>query len=304
MQPLRGIVLKLISVTLFSIMGALIKATSAEVPAYEAAFFRSFFTIPVILVWLISQGGFREGLVTKRPFAHIGRGIIGVSGMILGFTGLGLLPLPEVTALNFAVPIMVVALAAIFLGEKIRLFRVSAVLLGLLGVLIIVAPSIGDDVSDTQKLGVTVVLCGTIFGAIGQIYTRYLVRTEHTAAIVFYFSIMAAGLTLMTLPFGWVVPTATTTALLVAAGVIGGVGQLLVTAAFRCADVSVISPFQYASMLFALLIGYFIFDEVPTTPMLIGATLVIVAGVLIVWREHQLGLERGKARSKMTPPGS
>ena len=136
MQPLRGIVLKLMSVILFSVMAALIKATSAEVPAYEAAFFRSFFTIPVILVWLISLGGFREGLLTKRPLAHFGRGIVGVSGMVLGFTGLGMLPLPEVTALNFAVPIMVVAMAAIFLGERIRLFRVSAVLLGLLGVVI------------------------------------------------------------------------------------------------------------------------------------------------------------------------
>lgn len=304
MQPLRGIVLKLMSVTLFSIMAALIKATSGDVPAYEAAFFRSFFTIPVILIWLISLGGFREGLQTKRPWAHVGRGIVGVSGMILGFTGLGLLPLPEVTALNFAVPILVVVLAAIFLGEKIRLFRVSAVFIGLLGVLIILSPSIGENVSETQRLGVTVVLCGAMFGAVGQIYTRYLVRTEHTAAIVFYFSVIASALTLLTLPFGWVIPSPRTAMMLIAAGVIGGVGQLLVTAAFRYADVSVIAPFQYASMLLALLIGYFWFDEVPTLVMLSGAVLVMLAGGLIVWRESQLGLERGKARSKMSPPGS
>jgi len=151
---------------------------------------------------------------------------------------------------------------------------------------------------------VTVVLCGALFGAAGQVYTRFLVRTEHTAAIVFYFSIMAAFLALLTLPFGWVVPTPRTAVMLILAGLFGGVGQLLVTSAFRYADVSVIAPFQYASMLLALLIGYFVFGEVPTLVMLAGATLVIAAGVMIVWREHQLGLERGKARSKMSPPGT
>ena len=92
MQPLRGIVLKLMSVTLFIVMAALIKATSDEVPPGEAAFFRTIFAIPVILIWLISRGGFRQGLMTKRPLAHVGRGIVGAGGMMLGFAGLGMLP--------------------------------------------------------------------------------------------------------------------------------------------------------------------------------------------------------------------
>jgi drug/metabolite transporter (DMT)-like permease len=304
MQPLRGIVLKLISVTLFAVMASLIKATSGEVPPGEAAFFRSFFAIPVILIWLVSRGGFRQGLMTKRPWAHVGRGIIGATGMVLGFAGLGMLPFPEVTAIGFATPILVVVLAALFLGEKVRLFRISAVLLGLLGVLIVLSPTLDVDVGDRQKLGAIVVLTGALFGAAGQVFTRFLVRTEHTAAIVFYFSIMASLLTALSMPFGWVMPTPSTAIMLILAGLFGGVGQLLVTSAFRYADVSVIAPFQYASMLFALLIGYFIFDEVPTLVMLSGAALVIAAGVLIVWREHKLGLERGKARSKMSPPGS
>lgn len=303
MHPLRGIVLKLFSVVLFSIMAALIKASSVEVPAFEAAFFRTVFAIPVILVWLISLGGFREGLVTKKPWMHVARGVVGVSGMIFGFAGLGMLPLPEVTAIGFVTPILVVVLAALFLGERIRLFRILTVLLGLLGVMIIVAPALGANAAETQKLGALVVLISAFFGAGGQVFTRYMVKTEHTAAIVFYSSVVASVLTALTIPFGWVVPSPGVAAMLIGAGLVGGVGQLLLTSAFRYADVSVIAPFQYASMLLALLIGYFWFDEIPTLTMLLGAAVVMAAGVLIVWREHQLGLERGKARSKMPPPG-
>lgn len=303
MQPLRAIVLKLISVVFFVSMGALIKASSAEVPPGEAVFFRSFFAIPVIVVWLASRGDFLAGLKTANPMAHVWRGVLGTIGMSLGFAGLAMLPLPEVTAIGFATPILVVILAAVFLGEKIHLFRISAVLLGLAGVLIVLAPSFGESVGEREKLGAIIVLASAFVGAVSQVYIRNLVRSEHTAAIVFYFSVSASVLGLLSLPFGWVYPSPAVFGMLVLAGLFGGVGQLLVTEAYRYADVSVIAPFQYASMLLALVIGYFVFGEAPTLLMLAGASLVIVAGVLIVWREHALGLERGKARSRMPPGG-
>ena len=105
------------------------------------------------------------------------------------------------------------------------------------------------------------------------------------------------------MPFGWVVPSPTETATLVAAGLLGGLGQILLTSSYRFADASVVAPFDYASMIFALLIGYFVFAEVPTWTMLGGAALVISAGILIIWRERRLGLERSRGRKAMTPQG-
>jgi len=135
------------------------------------------------------------------------------------------------------------------------------------------------------------------------VFVRKLVLAETTAAIVFYFMLTASVLSLCTLPFGWVIPTATEAVLLVLAGLLGGVGQVFLTSSYREADASVIAPFEYASMIFALAIGYVVFDEVPTGMMLGGAALVILAGVLIIWRERKLGLERARQRKAMTPQG-
>src|SRR5690606_4100627 len=126
---------------------------------------------------------------------------------------------------------------------------------------------------------------------------------ERTSAIVFYFSVTSALLSLVTLPFGWVLPSPSVLAMLIGAGLLGGVGQILLTASYRHADASVIAPFEYASMLLALGVGYLVFDEVPTPVVLLGAAIVVAAGILIIWREHRLGLERARQRQAMTPQG-
>ena len=107
----------------------------------------------------------------------------------------------------------------------------------------------------------------------------------------------------MTLPFGWVIPAPREAAWLVLSGLLGGVGQIFLTSSYREADASVVAPFDYASMIFALGIGYWVFGEVPTLTMLLGASIVVTAGVLIIWRERKLGLERAKQRKAMTPQG-
>jgi drug/metabolite transporter (DMT)-like permease len=306
MQPLRGIVYKLIAVTIFVAMSALIKAASEEVPPGEAVFFRSLFAIPVIMVWLAMRGEIRNGLRPVNKLSHVWRGLIGTSAMFLGFAGLGLLPLPEVTAIGYAAPILVVILSAMFLGERVRLFRLSAVALGLLGVLIVLSPrltALEGTVETREALGAVLVLTGAFCAALTQVFVRKMVQTESTSAIVFYFSVTATGLSLLTIPFGWVTPSVSALAMLIMAGILGGIAQVFMTTAYRYAEVSVIAPFDYASMLLALLVGFFVFDEVPTAPMLSGAALIITAGVLIIWRERRLGLENGKARRGLSPGG-
>ena len=306
MRPLRGIALKLGSVLVFIVMASLIKATAQHVPAGQAVFFRSFFAMPVIVVWLIWRQELVTGLKAKAPMGHVWRGVVGTLAMGLGFAGLGYLPLPEVTAIGYAAPLLTVIFAAMFLGEEVRLFRISAVILGMVGVLIVLAPRLSispDQAGTAEALGAMLVLGGAVFAALAQVFVRKLVNTEKTAAIVFYFSLTATVLSLVTLPFGWVWPTAQETALLVLSGLLGGLGQILLTSSYREADASLVAPFDYASMLFALGIGYFVFAEVPTVTMLGGAALIVTAGILIIWRERQLGLERALQRKAMTPQG-
>jgi drug/metabolite transporter (DMT)-like permease len=307
MRPLRGIAFKLGSVLVFILMASLIKATAAHVPAGQAVFFRSFFAIPVIVAWLIWRRELATGLRANAPMGHVWRGVVGTMAMGLGFAGLGYLPLPEVTAIGYAAPLLTVVFAAMFLGEEVRLFRISAVILGMVGVLIVLAPRLSivsnDAAGVTEAFGAMLVLGGAVFAALAQVFVRKLVNTEKTAAIVFYFSLTATVLSLVTLPFGWVWPTPTETTLLISAGLLGGLGQILLTSSYREADASLVAPFDYASMLFALGIGYFVFSEVPTWTMLGGASLIVTAGILIIWRERQLGLERARQRKAMTPQG-
>ena len=128
-----------------------------------------------------------------------------------------------------------------------------------------------------------------VMAALAQVFIKSMSSTESTTAIVFWFSVTSATLSLITLPFGWVWPTATEAAYLIGAGLIGGCGQLLLTSSYRFADAGVVAPFTYVSMLWAIVIGYLWFDEVPTVPMLLGSGLIILAGVIIVLRERRLG---------------
>ena len=304
MQPLRGIVFKIMAVVLFVAMASLIKAASVEVPPGQAVFFRSLFAIPVILGWLAMRGQLRHGWETKNPMNHFWRGLVGTTAMGLGFAGLGMLPLPEVTAIGYAVPLFVVIFAAMFLGEQVRLFRLAAVALGLVGVVVILSPrlSVGADLSTTETLGAVLVLGSAFFAGLAQVYIRKLTRTEETAAIVFWFSVTATVLSFATIWWGWVWPSPAVLVMLIGAGLIGGVGQICLTTSYRLAEASLIAPFDYVSMLLAIAIGYFVFDEVPTATVLAGASLVIAAGVIIIWRERQLGLERAQQK-KALPPG-
>ncbi|MDG0988902.1 MAG: DMT family transporter [Yoonia sp.] len=301
MHPMRGIIFKVMSVCLFMGMASLIKAASADVPPGQAVFFRSFFALPIIFGWLAMRGELRHGWKTRNPVGHFWRGLIGTSAMGLGFTGLGLLPLPEVTAIGYAAPLLVVVFAAMFLDEKVGVFRLSAVGLGLVGVLIVLSPrlSVGTGLTTGETLGAVVVLMGAVFAALAQVFVRKLVQTERTAAIVFWFTVTSSLLALCTIPWGWAVPSWSAVIMLVCAGLLGGVGQILLTSSYRYADASLVAPFDYTSMILALGIGYFIFAEVPTGTMLLGAAIVIAAGVLIIWRERMLGLQRAQQRKAM-----
>lgn len=297
-----GILLKLGSVVLFTGMAAILKATAVSVPPGEQMFFRSLFGVPLILAWLAWRGDLATGLRTRNPMSHALRGIIGTISMGCIFGGLGLLPFPEATALGYAMPLMIVIFAAMFLDERVGIFRLGMVALGLVGVLIVLSPqlSVGvGEASGAQTLGAMLTLTGASFGALAQIFISRMVVTEKPSAVAFWFLVTSTVLSLVTLPFGWVMPDAGTAALLVAAGFMGGAAQIMLTSSYRFADASLVAPFDYASMLLAMAIGWFVFAEPTSARMLTGAAVIIAAGVAIILRERQLGINR--ARRAGTP---
>lgn len=306
MNPVWGITLKLLSVAVFMLMSVCIKATGNLVPPGQVVFFRSAFAIPVILAWIALAGGGRAALGVVNPMGHFWRGLVGCTAMGLSFTALGLLPLPEITAIGYAAPLLVVIFAAMFLGERIRVYRIGAVALGLAGVLVVLSPRLSvleQGGAALEALGAMLMLMSTVFIALASVFIRKLTLTEQTAAIVFYFSVNCTVLSLITLPWGWVWPQPGHAALLVAAGLLGGLAQILMTEAYRHAEAAVVAPFEYASMLLALGFGYFVFAEVPTGATLSGAGLVMIAGLIIIWRERANGIAAAKARKVMTPQG-
>jgi drug/metabolite transporter (DMT)-like permease len=218
------------------------------------------------------------------------------------------LPLPEAITLNYAQPLLVVVFSSILLREAIHVYRWSAVVVGLVGVLIISWPkltllSTGSPVGDQEVLGVAAALVAAAIAANAILLVRNLVQTEKTATIVLWFSVTASVMSLLSLPFGWHALSLSQTGLLVASGFCGGLAQILMTAAYRHAEASVVAPFEYTSMILGVVVGYMVFGDVATINTLAGGLIVIAAGIFIIWREHQLGLERTRTRRAALPQG-
>ena len=300
-----GIALKVISVAAFLAMSAFLKGADG-IPSGQLVFYRSIFALIPIVAFLAWRRELIDGMKTAHPLSHLGRGLVGALGMSLGFFALTRLPLPEAVAIGYATPLLIVVMSAVFLREHVRLYRWSAVLIGLVGVAIMISPRIslfsgGPGLTGGASLGAIASLAGCVVGASAALLVRRMVQTERSATIVFYFSITCSVVALLTIPFGWVWPTPQQAALLIAAGIAGGIGQVTLTESYRYADMSVIAPFEYVSLVFSIIVGNIFFGDVPTTEMLIGSVIVVAAGIFIIYREHRLGLERKRAR-RVTPP--
>ena len=302
-NPLRGIAMKITSVVIFVCMQTCIKMAGHGLNPGQITFFRSAFAIIPIVLYLAWRGQLHGAFHTKNPLGHVRRGVIGTLSMGLGFYGLVHLPMPEAIAIGYASPLFAVAFAALFLGETVRLYRWSAVLIGLVGVLIISWPKLTlfahGDFGSEAALGAAAVLLAAAMAAMAMIQVRLLVQEEKTATIVLYFSIIASFISLATIPFGWdwLEPQAVT--LLILSGFCGGIAQIFLTESYRYADVSTIAPFEYTSILLGSAIAFLLFGDVPAVTMLIGTAIVVSAGIFIIWRERQLGMKRRE--EKMQP---
>lgn len=310
MKPLLGISLKILSALVFTMMSAVLKTLMDRYPTGEVVFFRSSFAILPLWLWLAWKGDLINGLRTRNMLGHFKRGFLGTGGMALGFAALSYLPLHDAIAIGYASPLIVVVLAAIILKEKIRAYRWTAVAVGFIGVMIMLSPfltpaAFAGGITAGPALGAACAFLGAFCSAGAMIQVRRLTGTEKTGAIVFYFFVLASGLSFCTIAFGWHMPDARDLGLFVLGGILGGVGQILLTECYRYADTSVIAPFEYTTMIWALLFGWTLFGDLPTTTTVVGATIVAATGLFIVWREHRLGLERSRELKVAAPkPGA
>ncbi|BAQ45140.1 MULTISPECIES: DMT family transporter [Methylobacterium] len=294
-RPYLGIGLKVLSALAFTLMSAGVKTLADRFPTGEIVFFRSFIAIAPLLLWLRWQGGVIEAVRTQNLKGHMLRSIIGACGMFAGFAGLSFLPLSDAVAIGYASPLLVVVLAAIVLREKVQAYRWAGVSVGFLGVLITLAPHLEfGGTGGGGTTGALFAILAAACSAAATIQVRKLTGTERTGAIVLYFFLFTSLLGLSTVVLGWKMPGWTDLALFVVVGVLGGIGQILLTESYRHGDASLVAPFEYTTMLWSVLIGWFVFGQLPTASIALGGGIVAAAGVFVVWRERRLVVERAR----------
>ena len=283
-----GIALRVAAMACMATLAALVKWCSAKgVPVLEVIFFRNAFAFIPVMIYIARTSSFSV-LKTQRPLGHLMRATVGLTGMVCGFMAVARLPLTQSTAISFSSPLFMTALSALILKEPVGVHRWAAVGVGFLGVLIMVHP----DPAHMAFTGTILAIVGAMGAAGAMITIREISRTEPGPTIVFYFTLAGMVLGLAGAPFGWVMPDTQTLLLLITAGLIGGVGQLLLTESLRNAPVAVVAPFDYSQLVWASLIGFFVWSETPQVTTLIGAVVVAGSGVYILFRETR-GFRRG-----------
>jgi drug/metabolite transporter (DMT)-like permease len=282
--------LKLASVLLLATMAACVKYLGDAIPSGETVFVRGVISVVVLafIAWRV------EGLhllKTKNVRSHALRSLSGTASMFCWFAALTLIPLADFTAISFTAPMFLTLLAMLFLGERIHRYRWTALIIGFVGVLIMVGPHLTFD---SSSRGVGLALAAAICSALAMMFLRSMSGSggEHAITITFYFSLTSMLCAAVTAFWGWPVPSARQWLFIVLIGVLGVLGQLLMTLSYRYAEASTIAPLDYANLLVAVVLGYVFFDETPHVSIWIGAPLVIAAGLIILWREYRLSQAR------------
>lgn len=302
MNFLLGIALQLGATFLFTLMGALIRYLGDRIPIGEQVFARSFLALLPLMIMLAWRRELASAFKMKSPGRHLTRAFTGVGAMVLMFLGLARLPIADATAITFITPLFSVALAAIFLGEVVRIYRWGAVAVGFVGVLIMLSPHLGAEaMTSSATAGAIMTLFGAFLTSAAMTQVRAMTKSESTASLVFSFQLIAAFCGLLMFPWTWVLPSPGDALALLGIGVFGGIAQIFLTDSYRHAPASVVAPFSYTAMIWAVVLGYFMFGELPSMIVLAGAAIVIAAGLFVIFRERALGINRQKEKEAATP---
>tara|TARA_B110001452_G_scaffold165254_1_gene137940 strand:+ start:483 stop:1367 length:885 start_codon:yes stop_codon:yes gene_type:complete len=273
-----GFLYMFLSVCTFSVMDLLVK-WSDEYPTGEVLFFRGFFGL-LPTYFLIPKDQLKTFYKTSRPKEHLFRCVTGLIALIAIVIALRTLPLAVVVSLSYAAPLFITILSIFLLSEKVGLFRWGAVLIGLIGVIVISEPGLEE-----MNIYYLLPLIFCLGMAFVTITIRKLSTTEPIWLISIFFTITISIAGLVTIPMGWIMPNVKDFILLALIGVTGGAANLFLTQSYKLSEVSLVAPLKYLSLVFAIIFGYLIWNEIPTLKTLIGALLVIFASLIIFRRE-------------------
>ncbi|HSE41169.1 MAG TPA: DMT family transporter [Acidobacteriota bacterium] len=286
-RTIRGALNLVLSTFFFGIAAALIKLLTTDYSIFEIAFFRNCFGL--VPAFFISRRLGVSGFKSSRPFSHLARGFYGILSMFLIFHAYSLIPLPDATAISFAAPLFMTAFSVPLLHEKVGRHRWTAVLVGLIGVLIVLKPGSG-----MLTIGGISALASALFYALAMISLRKLRSTENAEVTTFYFTLFATIITGLIVPVYWKPPDLHGSMMLISVGLLSGTGQFFLTKAYGQAEVSAISPFIYAAIIWATLFGVLFWGHLPTRHTLIGTSIIILSGIYILHRERVRAVTRDK----------
>ena len=257
-----------------------VKAVSGDAPLGEIVFFRSFFALIPLLVFLWVRNEFPKGLATKRPGAHFLRASFGALALFGSFEAVARLNLAEAVLIAQLSPILMAVAAVSLLSEQMTVWRVGGLFFGFIGVIVLVWPELGGGSTDINRLiGYGIGVLSAFLSALALIMVRNLNRTESPGAIAFYFVLASMIGALFTLPWGWVVPDPVTLSLLIASGLFGGFGHIAMTLAFRYTEASRLASFEYVALLWPVLADLFIFQLPLSTAFLLASPLILSGAI-------------------------
>ena len=284
-----GFLYMFLSVCAFSVMDLIVK-WSDNYPLGQVIFFRGFFGL-VLYYFVIPKERLKDFYFTKRPMLHFSRCFFGLMALLSIFTALRNLPLATVVSISFAAPIFTTIFSIFFLSEKVGYFRWLAGFVGFVGIIIISEPGLSS--LNVYYIFPVIFVLGMSYVAIS---IRQLSSTEPVWLISLYFSAAITLAGLFTIPYGWLMPNLIDLILLSLIGIFGGVANLWLSQSYKFSEVSLVTPLKYLALVFAIIFGYFIWDEIPTIKTLVGATLVITSSVIIFRREILLKKQISTAR--------
>ena len=284
-----GFLYMFMSICAFSLMDVIVK-WSVDYPIGQVLFFRGFFGI-VFYYFIIPKDRIKDFYITKRPLLHLSRCFFGLAALLSIFTALRNLPLATVVSISFAAPIFTTIFSIFFLSEKVGYFRWLAVFVGFVGILIISEP--GFSSLNIYYIFPVIFVLGMSYVAIS---IRQLSVTEPVWLISLFFSAAITLAGLISLPFGWLMPSSLDLILLSLIGFFGGVANLWLSQSYKFSEVSLVTPLKYLALVFAIVFGYLIWGEVPSNKTLFGAVLVITSSIIIFRREIALKKELTPSR--------
>ena len=278
-----------ISVCAFSLMDVIVK-WSDTYPVGQVLFFRGFCGIIPIL-FLIPRDRYLDFYKTNRSSLHFKRCFAGLIAIVSIFVALRNLPLATVVSISFAAPIFTTIFSIFLLSEKVGFYRWLAVLVGFIGIIVISEPGLSD--LNFYYIYPIIFCLGLSYVAIA---IKKLSSTEPVWLISFFFSLSILILSFFTFYQNWIMPSFIDLLLLSMIGILGGLANLWLSQSYKFSDVSLVTPLKYLALVFAIIFGYFIWDEVPTTKTIIGSLLVISSSFIIFRREMVLNKELSRPR--------